>query len=456
MDAPPSSGLVIAGKYRLDRALARGGMGSVWVALHLGLDVPVAIKFMNVALSSLDEALVRFEREAKLSARIRSPHVVEVLDYGTDQGRPYIVMELLLGEHLGERLRREGRLWLPDAAAIVLQVAKALHCAHEAGVIHRDLKPANVFLSRVGDEEIVKLLDFGIAKAGWDEDCEVTRTGVVLGSPSYMSPEQVRGIKYIDHRSDLWSLGVLLYRALTGKMPFQGESNLDVALRIAGEPCPPATSVVPDLPPEVDELLGRALARDREHRFQSAREMAAAIASLTARLGLALEPPLSSHPHPLPLQTRVAFEPASELAPGSLRFPPSRPASGPGSEAPPSLYRPELPDVRAPQPSSRPAASLRALPGGAGRGEDTSSQGSALSLATPGRPRRSGTMPRAAAPRAVATLIDEGFDALRAGDHQGAERCWRTALELDPENRLLQLNLQKLAALGAHRLAGAR
>ncbi len=238
-------------------------------------------------------------------------------------------MELLLGEHLGERLRREGRLWLPDAAAIVIQVAKALGCAHEAGVVHRDLKPANVFLSRVGDEEIVKLLDFGIAKAGWDEDNEVTKTGVVLGSPSYMSPEQVRGIKYIDHRSDLWSLGVLLYRALTGKMPFQGESNLDVALRIAGEPCPPATSVVPALPLEVDALLARALDRDRERRFQSAREMAAAIASLTARLGLT-PPPLSSRP----LSVRVAFEPASERAPGSLRFSTRRPSSGPGSEAP--------------------------------------------------------------------------------------------------------------------------
>ncbi len=447
MDAPPSNGLVIAGKYRLERALARGGMGSVWVARHLGLDVPVAIKFMNGALSSLDEALVRFEREAKLSARIRSPHVVEVLDYGTDLGRPYIVMELLLGEHLGERLRREGRLWLPDAAAIVIQVAKALHRAHEAGVVHRDLKPANVFLSRVDDEEIVKLLDFGIAKAGWGEDGEVTKTGVVLGSPSYMSPEQVRGIKYIDHRSDLWSLGVLLYRALTGKMPFQGESNLDVALRIAGEACPLATSLVPELPPEVDELLARALARDREHRFQSAREMAAAIAALTARLGLTPESTRSSRPS----DARGAFDPASERAPGSLRFSTSRPSSGPGSEAPPSLYRPELPEVRAPLPSSRPAA-LRALPGGGGHGEDTSSQGSALSLAAPGRPRRSGTMPRAAAPRAVSTLIDEGFDALRAGDHEGAARCWRAALELDPDNRLLQLNLQKLAALGAHRV----
>jgi serine/threonine-protein kinase len=431
MDALLSNGVMIAGKYRLDRPLARGGMGSVWVARHLALDMPVAIKFMDASIASLDEALVRFEREAKLSARIRSPHVVEILDYGTDLGRPYIAMELLLGEHLGERLRREGRLALPDAATIVVQVAKALRRAHEAGVVHRDLKPANVFLSRFDDEEIVKLLDFGIAKSGWGDDAEVTKTGVVLGSPSYMSPEQVRGIKYIDHRSDLWSLGVLLYRALTGQMPFQGESNLDVALRIAGEPYPLATSVAPDLPIEVDDLFARALARDREERFQSAREMAAAINGLCAVAGRVSDAPISPPP-----ASRISFEPASEPAPASLRFTTSSGAAAP------ILFRPAAAGAR--------SGGLRALPGGGGRGDETLAEGSTCgsSAAAPTPTRRSGTMPRATAPRAVSTLIDEGFDALRVGDHEGAERFWRAALELDPDNRLLVLNLQKLAALG--------
>ena len=223
-------------------------------------------------------------------------------------------------------------------------------------------------------------------------------------------------------------------------MPFQGESSLDVALHIASEPYPLATSLAPDLPVEVDELFARALARDREDRFQSAREMATAISAVSAIVSRVSEPPFSSPP-----SSRVSFEPLEGSAPASFRFTTSGPASSPS----PSLFRP------APG-SARPGA-LRALPGGGGRCDETLAEGSTFAPSSRGSspPRRSGTMPRASAPRAVSTLIDEGFDALRVGDREAAERFWRAALKLDPDNRLLLLNLQKLAALGGKGLGVA-
>src|SRR5262249_53047041 len=219
--------VVIAGKYRLVRALARGGMGAVWQAHHVQLDIPVAIKFMDAGMTASADARARFEREARSAALIRSPHVVHILDHGVDGGMHYIVMELLEGENLGDRLQRDRRLTIPEATNIALQVAKALRRAHDAAIIHRDLKPTNVFLAQIDDEEIVKVLDFGIAKALLAEgENEVTKTGMVMGSPSYMSPEQARDPKSVDHRADLWSLGVILFRALTGEMIFQAESNM--------------------------------------------------------------------------------------------------------------------------------------------------------------------------------------------------------------------------------------
>jgi eukaryotic-like serine/threonine-protein kinase len=223
--APPCNGMRIAGKYRLERPLASGGMGTVWVARDEHLDRPVAIKLMAPELAASDTLRARFEREAKAAAGLSSNHVVRVYEHGVDDGLPFMAMELLDGEDFGSRLKREGRIDVAAAAAIATQVAKALRKAHEAGLVHRDLKPRNVFLARVDDNEVVKVLDFGIVKSAEPaRPGEATKTGVIMGSPKYMSPEQVRSAKGVDHRSDLWSLGLILFRAVTGRSAFEGET----------------------------------------------------------------------------------------------------------------------------------------------------------------------------------------------------------------------------------------
>jgi serine/threonine-protein kinase len=274
-----AAGRIVAGKFRLDQLLARGGMGSVWAASHLVLDVPVAIKFMEPALAASAEARTRFEREAKAAASLRTPHVVQIHDHGVDSELPYIVMELLQGEDLGARLRNDTRLSLPVASHVLTQTAKALRLAHEAGIVHRDLKPGNIFLARTDDdEEVVKILDFGIAKALATPIGESTKTGELLGSPDYMSPEQARGSRQLDARSDLWSLAVIIFRAITGVKAFKGESLGDVIVKICVEPIPVPSQVAPELPPEIDAFFAKALARDPADRFQNAREMAAEFA----------------------------------------------------------------------------------------------------------------------------------------------------------------------------------
>ncbi len=273
--AKPAPGLVIAEKVRLDRLLGKGGMGSVWVGTHLGLDITVAVKFMT---GSAEAALARFQREARAAAQIRSSNVVKIHDYGVDQGLPYIVMELLEGEDLAARLRRAGRLSLAETECLLIPVARGLERAHEARLVHRDLKPENVFLAREGDEEIPKILDFGIAKtlAGSQEVKEVTEEGAVLGTPYYMSPEQARGKLDIDHRADLWSLGVILFRMVTGRRPFEANAIGDLIVRICMDPVPRVLSIDPTLPLELDAFFDRALAKDPAARFPTARDLARA------------------------------------------------------------------------------------------------------------------------------------------------------------------------------------
>jgi serine/threonine protein kinase len=279
----PEPGGIVAGRYQLDRCVARGGMGTVWVATHLELESPVAIKFIDSAMSENEEWRARFGREAKAAATLRSPHVVQILDYGSDDDVRFIVMELLEGENLRQRISRLGRLPLSEASVIVNQVCKALALATSKGILHRDLKPSNIFLARVGDDEIVKVLDFGVAKdtRGLQVGPETT-TGVLVGSPHYMSPEQTRGTKSLDHRSDLWSVAVILYMMLTGVRPFEGTALGDLIIKIYTEEPAPPSSHFPELSSAVDAFFERALSRQPERRFQSAREFATMFAGIVA------------------------------------------------------------------------------------------------------------------------------------------------------------------------------
>ncbi|MBL9025458.1 MAG: serine/threonine protein kinase [Myxococcales bacterium] len=278
----PDIGVTVAGRYRLESPLAVGGMGSVWVATHVGLDARVAVKFMSDEVALAPTGRARFEREAKAAARLTSPHVVRATDYGVEDNTPFIVMELLNGESLEARLRRETRLTPEDTAKIVRQVSKGLAEAHGLGIIHRDLKPANIFLACVGDEEIAKVLDFGIAKETnkalvVDDD---TKSGTLLGSPQHMSPEQARGAD-VDARSDLWSLGVVAFRSLTGHRPFAGTNMADVVAKICIDPIPKPSALMPELGARFDAFFQKAFSRNPAFRFQSARELADAFAEAT-------------------------------------------------------------------------------------------------------------------------------------------------------------------------------
>lgn len=275
------SGQVVAGRFQLDRMVGRGGMGSVWRARDGRLDMPCAVKFIEGEIAQNPEATMRFEREAKAAAQLRSPHVVQILDHGIWEGMPYIAMELLEGEDLGKRLLARGRLTAPEISSIMTQVCRALSRAHAAGIVHRDLKPDNIFLCRDDDREIAKVVDFGIAKASNNslEMDSKTRTGSLLGTPYYMSPEQASGArdKPVDARSDLWSLAVIVYQLFTGTLPFDGDALGDLLVKIIVGPIPLPGSVVSDLPLGLEAWWLKACSRDPSQRFQTAKEFAEAL-----------------------------------------------------------------------------------------------------------------------------------------------------------------------------------
>lgn len=269
---------MVTPSVRLVSPLGVGGMGSVWLADHLTLKTHVVVKFIAEELARDAGALARFAREAAAASQVKSPHVVHMIDHGVTDGLPYIVMEHLDGHDLGAHIEAHGAMKPEAVAEIVTQVSRALARAHEAGIVHRDVKPSNIFLCDAGDGQLfVKLLDFGVAKLDGNNLLDSkTRTGSLVGSPHYMSPEQVVG-KSIDRRSDLWSLGVVAFEALTGKKPFEADTIGGLALKIHHEAIPAPTSIAGELPPSVDAWFSKACARDPSERFQSAKELADAL-----------------------------------------------------------------------------------------------------------------------------------------------------------------------------------
>ncbi|HWA78017.1 MAG TPA: serine/threonine-protein kinase [Polyangiaceae bacterium] len=266
-----TAGRIIADKYCLLFELGRGGMGSVWVADHLALRSRVAVKVIDPVFALNPKAQRRFEQEAQAAASLRSPHVVQVLDFGVDQGSPYLVMELLEGESLASRLETRGPLPPNQVWSVISQVARAMTRAHAQGFVHRDLKPDNVFLVEDGEEPVVKVLDFGVAKALTEPQLGLTETGMLLGTPLYASPEQAE-CKAVDSRSDLWSLGVMTFECLTGRQPFKAASLPKLLSAICYDPIPvPSRSA--RVPVGFDNWFARAVNRDRERRFQSAKEL---------------------------------------------------------------------------------------------------------------------------------------------------------------------------------------
>ncbi len=330
-------GQLVSGKYRLLQLLGAGGMGSVWGARNELTDRDFAIKFLAPDLAQNREALQRFFHEAKACGQIKHPAVVDVYDMGqAEDGTPYLVMELLEGEGFDQRLTRAGIIRPPEAAAWIAFIARGLEEAHMRGLVHRDLKPGNIFFAIDSRGEVVpKVLDFGVSKATntADGDFARTQTGAVLGSPAYMSPEQAQGDTDLDGRSDVWSLGVILYEALTGRVPFDAGNYNALMVAIMAKPHIPVREINPAVPPEISTVVDAALAKDKTQRIGTAKELAdrleSAVMKITRSPLTAFQPKMTTLPPPRLSMVSVPSIPPPAPLPRNLTT-----SQGPWSEEP--------------------------------------------------------------------------------------------------------------------------
>jgi serine/threonine-protein kinase len=312
------------GSYRVIRKLGEGGMGAVYLAEHALLHRKAAVKVLLPAFSNDEEVVQRFFNEAKATNAIAHPAIVQVFDVGTlKDGRAYLIMEFLEGESLDARLKRLGRLSVADALRITIHCASALAAAHQAGIVHRDLKPENIFLipdPQVDGGERAKVLDFGIAKLTDDRQSGSvkTRTGSVMGTPTYMAPEQCRGAGEVDHRADIYALGCVLFHLLCGRPPFVGQGLGEILVAHMREPAPWARSFNPEVPPNVDAVLQRALAKAPEARFTSMTEFAAALSHAS---GQAMPRASWGQSTPVPSGANPGFTPGMGSQPGTGSYP---------------------------------------------------------------------------------------------------------------------------------------
>ena len=338
MAAIPKVGENVRGKYRLDGVLGEGGMSVVFRADNLKGPGPVALKILRPEMLDAPDTVARFERETRAARQLNGPHVARVIDVDqTIDGLPFMVMELLEGHDLAEEVDLRGALPIDEAVDYVVQACGAMEEAHGLGIVHRDLKPSNLYLSDTTGERTIKVLDFGISKVIGDDDVRVTRGDTSLGTPLYMSPEQVRASKDVDLRTDVWSLGVILYQLLVGRPPFAGSTTTAAAMILAQDPDPPRT-LRPEIPEGLEAVLKKALAKEPDARWPDTRAFAQALAPFAPAAPIAGERLAQIH-REANANRLVRMAPSTSTSPTLIRA--NRAPAAPSQPAPPLPEKPE-------------------------------------------------------------------------------------------------------------------